>query len=119
MLTLASNCTRFPLRAQATTYEAKVFRRKTGIGNPLIFGRTESISHNGTYLPVVLAYVSIANQNTKSDENGNYSFKIIPGKYNISIRCIGYQPILVRGIKVGKSDSIRVDFHLVADTVKL
>jgi uncharacterized membrane protein len=119
ILTLTSSFTITSLCTPKNNYVIKILRRKVSTGKPLIFGRIESISYNGAYLPVMLAYVSIANQGTKSDENGNYSFDISPGRYNISIRCIGYQPIMVRGVEVSKSDSIRIDFHLVADTVKL
>lgn len=119
ILLFETNCTRNLLLNPSASNGAIISPRKTSKGNPWIFGHAESISQNGAYLPVKLAYVSAGNQGTKSEENGNYSLMVNPGRYDVSIRCVGYIPILVRGVRVSESDSVRIDFRLVADTVKL
>lgn len=102
-----------------TKYVVSVLQRKQHAGNPVIFGRTGELYPDGSYHPVMLASILINNQGIKSDKSGDYSLHVSPGKYNIAVRSIGYQPVLLKRLQISASDSIKIDFHLVADTVKL
>jgi uncharacterized membrane protein len=116
---LVTSCIIIPARHPSNKYLVKVFQKKNPVGNPLIFGRTEELHTDGSYHPVILAYISLDNQGVKSSEDGTYSLSITPGKYDVSVRSIGYQPIVVKGMRIARNDSVMIDFHLVADTVKL
>lgn len=117
---LAAGCTRVPIPTSSTSnYTVNILQKRKAASSPLVFGHINEIYPSGVYHPVMLAYVSVANQGMNSDENGNYSVSINPGEYDISVRCVGYKPIVVKGVHIAKRDSVRIDFHLAADTVKL
>lgn len=115
----ATACMKIPANPTDNKYNIKVFSKKKSTGNSLVFGQTDELYPDGTYRPVILAYISADNQGTKSNNNGHYLLNVVPGKHDISVRSIGYQPVLIKGVRIGQNDSVRIDFHLVADTTKL
>lgn len=119
LFTQATACMKIPAHSPDNKYAIKVFTQKKPAGNPLIFGHTDELYPDGSYRPVILAYISADNQGTKSNNNGSYSLSVIPGKHNISVRSVGYQPVFIKGVRIGQNDSVRIDFHLAADTAKL
>jgi hypothetical protein len=112
-------CKNIPAYSPDNKYTIKVLSKKKSTGKSSVFGYTDELYPDGSYRPVILAYISADNQGTKSNNNGRYSLNVIPGKHNISVRSIGYQPVLIKGVRIGQNDSVRIDFHLVADTTKL
>ncbi|WP_151086600.1 carboxypeptidase-like regulatory domain-containing protein [Hymenobacter baengnokdamensis] len=119
LLMLTTACMKVPARLPSSKYIIKVFPKKYTKSNPIISGHTDELYPDGSYRPIGLAYISVGKQGVKSDNDGNYSARVSPGKYDVSVRIIGYQPIVVKDVRISKKDSVRIDFHLSADTTKL
>jgi hypothetical protein len=119
LLPLVTGCARSPSYRSTDQYTILVSRRKSLVGNPLIVGHTAQRYPDGSYHPISLAYISAATQSTTSNQDGSYLLRSSAGKQAISVRSVGYGPIVLKGVRVRQRDSIRIDFHLTADTTHL
>ena len=119
LLLVVTSCARVPIQNLNSRYTIKVTKKRVDVNSTSVFGHIDEVYPNGIHHPVILAYVSVDTQGTKSNESGEYSFNSSTGKHAISVRCVGYQPVVIKGINFAKNDSVQIDFHLAADTVKL
>ena len=119
LLLVITSCARVPTQPLNSRYTIKVTKKRVDVNSTSIFGHIDEVYPHGIHHPVILAYVSVDAQGTKSNESGDYSFNSSPGKHDISVRCVGYQPVVIKGMHFAKNDSVQLDFHLAADTVKL
>lgn len=71
--------------------------------------------------PLIAAIVSVANTQTgtSTDFDGNYQLELAPGVYDLEIKYIGYETMLVKELKVKPDEVLIQDFELVQSNVHL
>lgn len=74
----------------------------------------------GEPLPFVNIILEGTMLGAATDMDGNYVIlNIPPGKYNVKAQYIGYQSVVVKGVRISVDLTTRQDFELMASTVEL
>ena len=77
------------------------------------------ITEQGTGEPLTGATIVTQNgQGTTADIDGNYSLNLKNDTYTLTVRFIGYNPVIKEGVKVTKEDLV-LDFILEPDNATL
>ena len=114
------NCS--PKTGQATStqdYTVRVLKRRNLTAEPLVAGTVEEIGPSSSPRALPLTYIILDGQLTKSSPDGTYAFRLQPGKHNLAVKWLGLRSVYVHRLQVKPGDSIRLDFHLRADSTML
>lgn len=99
-------------------YQTKKFERKQRNAPPIIFGSIDQKEPDGRTYPVKLAKILVNGNSTDSEPTGYYSRVLTPGEHNLSVAWPGLRTVAIKGLSLQKGDSVRIDFHLQADTAQ-
>lgn len=116
---LLTGCAEHLLQSGSSSeYQTKRFERKQKDAPPIVFGSIDQKELDGRTYPVKLAKVVVNGNSIDSEPTGYYSLILMPGKHDLSVAWPGLRTVAVKDLSLQKGDSVRINFHLRADTTQ-